>query len=169
MSLLWLYFIFAERLTVWYGNEPSEMATFWSIQRGRFAVLFWTMVCCNFLIPFPILAIKKLRTIAGTVIASFTIVIGMWLERFLIVVPPLEHKYLPYDWGSYSPTWVEISITVGTCMGMILLYVLFAKFVPIISIWELKGPEHTRPFAEQANATINAASLLLDGTPSTNS
>jgi hypothetical protein len=54
-------------------------------------------------------------------------------------------------------------------MGMILLYVLFAKFVPIISIWELKGPEHTRPFAEQANATINAASLLLDGTPSTNS
>jgi Ni/Fe-hydrogenase subunit HybB-like protein len=170
MSLLWIYFIFAERLTVWYGNQPAEMAAFWSIQRGRFAVLFWTMVCCNFLIPFPILAIKKLRTIAGTVIASSTIVVGMWLERFLIVVPPLEHKYLPYDWGSYRPTWVEISITVGTLMGMILLYVLFAKFVPIISIWELKGKDRAEPVAEHANASANPAAVRLDGTlPSTSS
>jgi molybdopterin-containing oxidoreductase family membrane subunit len=145
MSLLWIYFIFAERLTVWYGNQPSEMAAFWSIQRGKFAILFWTMVTCNFLIPFPILAIKKLRTITGTVIASSTIVVGMWLERFLIVVPPLEHKYLPYDWGSYRPTWAEITITVGTLAGMVLLYVLFAKFVPMISIWELKGGQHTKP------------------------
>jgi molybdopterin-containing oxidoreductase family membrane subunit len=128
------------------------------------------MICCNFLIPFPILAIKKLRTIAGTVIASSTIVVGMWLERFLIVVPPLEHKYLPYDWGSYRPTWVEITITVGTFMGMILLYVLFVKFVPIISIWELKGGQHSKPIAEQANATVNPAAIRLDSTlPSTNS
>lgn len=168
MSLLWIYFIFAERLTVWYGNQPAEMAAFWSIQRGRFALLFWTMVTCNFLIPFPILAIKKLRTIAGTVIASSTIVVGMWLERFLIVVPPLEHKYLPYDWGTYRPTWVEIMITVGTLMGMILLYVLFAKFVPIISIWELRGGRHPKPIAEQTNAAVSPATIRLDGTlPST--
>jgi molybdopterin-containing oxidoreductase family membrane subunit len=146
------------------------MAAFWSIQRGRFAVLFWTMICCNFLIPFPILAIKKLRTIAGTVIASSTIVVGMWLERFLIVVPPLEHKYLPYDWGSYHPTWVEISITVGTLMGMILLYVLFAKFVPIISIWELKGGQHASPVAGTANAKVKPAGVRLDNSlPSTSS
>jgi Ni/Fe-hydrogenase subunit HybB-like protein len=133
-------------------------------------VLFWTMICCNFLIPFPILAIKKLRTIAGTVIASSTIVVGMWLERFLIVVPPLEHKYLPYDWGSYRPTWVEITITVGTFMGMILLYVLFAKFVPMISIWELKGGQHAKPIAEQASASVSPAAIRLDRTlPSTNS
>ena len=66
MSLLWVYFIFAERLTVWYGNEPSEMAVYWATQRGRYAPLFWTMVTCNFLIPFPILALRKLRTITGT-------------------------------------------------------------------------------------------------------
>jgi Ni/Fe-hydrogenase subunit HybB-like protein len=94
----------------------------------------------------------------------------MWLERFLIVVPPLEHKYLPYDWGSYRPTWVEITITVGTLMGMILMYVLFAKFVPIISIWELKGGRHAKQIAEQVNAPANPAAILLDGTlPSTNS
>lgn len=170
MSLLWIYFIFAERLTVWYGNEPSEMAAFWSIQRGRFAILFWMMVSCNFLIPFPILAIKKLRTITGTVIAASTIVVGMWLERLLIVVPPLEHKYLPFDWGTYRPSWVEIMITVGTAAGMVLLYVLFAKFVPIISIWELKGGQHPKPVAEPARSAPERSGVRLGGTlPSTNS
>lgn len=162
-SLLWIYFIFSERLTVWYGNETSEMAAFWSIQRGQYAVLFWTMVFCNFLIPFPILAIKKLRTITGTVIAASTIVIGMWLERFLIVVPPLAHKYLPYTWGSYRPSWSEITITAGTLMGMILLYVLFAKFVPMVSIWELKGGGHPAPDAEQAQVAVAPSAVTLDG------
>src|SRR5207245_5034949 len=120
MSLLWFYFVFAERLTTWYGNEASEMAVFWQTQRGGFAPLFWAMVVCNFVIPFPLLAIKKLRTISGTVIASATIVIGMWLERFLIIVPSLSHKYLPYAWGTYRPTWVEITLTAGTFAAMAL-------------------------------------------------
>jgi Ni/Fe-hydrogenase subunit HybB-like protein len=139
MVLLWLYFTVSERLTTWYGNQNDEMAVFWLTQRGSFAPLFWLMVICNFLIPFPLLAIKKLRTITGTVIASSTIIVGMWLERFLIIVPSLAHKYLPYSWGSYRPTWVEITITVGTFAGMGMLYLLFAKFVPIISMWELKA------------------------------
>ena len=167
MSLLWLYFIFAERLTVWYGNERSEMAAFWWIQRGKFAGLFWTMVFCNFLIPFPILAIKKLRTIAGTVVASSTIVVGMWLERFLIVVPPLERKYLPYDWGSYRPSWVEIMVMIGTAAGMVLLYVLFAKFVPIISIWEFKPRESRVPAAGKAHAAVAGADATLKPAPAT--
>ncbi|MBI4476275.1 MAG: polysulfide reductase NrfD [Acidobacteria bacterium] len=141
MSLLWTYFVFAERLTIWYGNEPSEMAVFWATQRGAYAPLFWTMVACNVLIPFPLLAIKRLRTIAGTVVASTTIIVGMWLERFLIIIPSLANKYLPYSWGTYRPTWVEITITAATFSAMALLYVLFAKVVPIISIWELKAGE----------------------------
>jgi Ni/Fe-hydrogenase subunit HybB-like protein len=142
MSLLWFYFVFAERLTAWYGNEPSEMTVFWVTQTGSFSPLFWIMVFCNFIVPFPILAIKKLRTITGTVIASTGVVIGMWLERYLIIVPSLSHKYLPYSWGTYRPTWVEITITAGTFAGMVMLYMLFAKTVPIVSIWELKAKEH---------------------------
>jgi len=139
MCLLWGYFVFAERLTVWYGNESSEMAVFWTTQTGAFAPLFWIMVFCNFLIPFPLLAIKKFRTsITGVVMASCTIVVGMWLERFLIIVPSLSHKYLPYAYGSYRPTWVEITIMAGTFAAMALLYILFSKFVPIIAIWEFK-------------------------------
>jgi Ni/Fe-hydrogenase subunit HybB-like protein len=144
MSLLWFYFVFAERLTIWYGNEPSEMTVFWVTQTGSFSGLFWLMVICNFVVPFPILAIKKLRTITGCVIASIGVVIGMWLERFLIIVPSLSRKYLPYSFGTYRPTWVEITITAGTFAAMALLYMLFSKTVPIISIWELKAAPETQ-------------------------
>jgi Ni/Fe-hydrogenase subunit HybB-like protein len=145
MSLLWVYFTFAERLTTWYGNDPSEMAVFWSSIRQQFAPLFWTMVVCNFIIPFPFLAIKKLRTITGTVIASITIVAGMWIERFLIIVPSLEHKYLPYSWGTYRPTWVEITLMVAGFGMMALLYLLFSKLVPMISMWELEAGVRKAP------------------------
>src|SRR2546428_13752534 len=69
MSLLWGYFTFVERLTTWYGNNSAEMAVFWETQTGSYASLFWTMVFCNFLIPFPLLAIHQLRTNTGCVSA----------------------------------------------------------------------------------------------------
>jgi Ni/Fe-hydrogenase subunit HybB-like protein len=133
--------VFAERLTVWYGNDSAEVAVLRVTQKGSFAPLYWTMVVCNFVIPVSILSIKRLRTIAGCVFASFGVLIGMWLERFLIVVPSLGHKYLTYSWGTYRPRPVEILITISTFAAMTLLYTLFAKFVPIISIWELKVGE----------------------------
>ena len=145
MTLLWGYFTFVERLTTWYGNSSAEMAVFWETQIGSYSPLFWTMVICNFVIPFPILSIRKLRTITGCVIASSTIVVGMWLERFLIVVPSLGTKFLPYTWSFYRPQPVEIMITISTFAAMVLLYTLFSKAVPIISIWELKVGGHGRP------------------------
>ena len=147
MSLLWTYFIFAERLTIWYGNESAEVAVFQVTQRGSFAPLYWTMIVCNFVVPFVILSLRKLRTIAGCVVASSTVLVGMWLERFLIIVPSLGHKYLPYSWGRYQPRPVEIMITVSTFAAMALLYVVFSKVVPIISVWELKVGEHPFPAA----------------------
>ena len=142
MALLWGYFVFNERLVVYYGNEPAEMAVFWQTQRESFAPLYWTMVICNFVLPLVLMGIRRFRTITGCVIASIGVVIGMWLERFLIIVPSLGHKYLPYSFGTYAPQPVEIIITAATFAAMTLLYVLFAKVVPIISIWELKAGEH---------------------------
>jgi Ni/Fe-hydrogenase subunit HybB-like protein len=148
MSLLWGYFVFSERLVTWYGNDPSEMAVFWSTQRGLYAPLFWTMVTCNFIIPVTILSIRKFRTILGCALASCTVVVGMWLERFLIVVPSLSRKYLPYTYTTYWPTPVEITIFAGSAAAMVLLYTLFSKFVPIIAIWEMKAGEHPSPALE---------------------
>src|SRR3989449_9210243 len=96
MSLLWGYFIFAERLKTRYGNNSAEMAVLWETQTGAYSPLFWSMVFCNFVIPFALLAIRRLRTITCTAIASSLIVVGMWLERFLIIVPSLATKHLPY-------------------------------------------------------------------------
>ena len=145
MSLLWGYFVFAERLTTWYGNDSAEINVFLVTQRGSFSPLYWTMVVCNFVVPLFILSIRRLRSIAGCVTAAVSVCIGMWLERFLIIVPSLSHKYLPYTWGHYRPRPVEIMITISTFAAMTLLYTLFAKFVPIISIWELKAGEHHVP------------------------
>jgi molybdopterin-containing oxidoreductase family membrane subunit len=137
MTLLWFYFTFAEHLTTYYGSEPTHMKVFWEKLTGNYSIYFWTMVLCCFVIPFPILAIKKLRTIKGTVIASVFITIGMWLERFLIVVPTLINPRLPYPDTFYKPTWVEIAITVGSIAHFILMYIVFTKLFPIVSIWEI--------------------------------
>src|SRR5204863_3537922 len=85
MALLWGYFVFNERLVTYYGNGPSEMNVFWRTQRLTFAPLYWTMVVCNFVLPLIIMGISRFRTITGCVIASIGVVIGMWLERFLII------------------------------------------------------------------------------------
>jgi Ni/Fe-hydrogenase subunit HybB-like protein len=145
MSLLWGYFVTAERITVWYGNEPHEMAAFWATQRGAYSPLFWTMVVCNFVLPLALLPFRRMRTGAGAVVAAVGVVIGMWLERFLIIVPSLSTKQLPYTWGGYSPQPVEIIIMTATFAAMALLYTLFAKVVPIISIWEMKVGNQPHP------------------------
>lgn len=155
MALLWGYFVFNERLVVYYGNEPAEMAVFWRTQRESFAPLYWTMVVCNFAVPLVLMGIRRFRTIAGCVVASFAVVVGMWLERFLIIVPSLGAKYLPYTFGIYRPQPVEMIIAGATFAAMAFLYVLFAKVVPIISIWELKAGEHvsreSRPSVEESH------------------
>jgi molybdopterin-containing oxidoreductase family membrane subunit len=138
MSLLWVYFTVAENLTAWYGNEPKEMTVFGAQVRGSFAPFFWTMVFCNFVVPFILLGIKKLRCITTAIIASGTVLIGMWLERFLIIIPTLSFGRLASTWGTYSPSWVEISITVATFAAMIALYLIFAKLFPIVSVWEFE-------------------------------
>jgi molybdopterin-containing oxidoreductase family membrane subunit len=139
MSLLWVYFTAAEHITVWYGNEPEEMAVFAARTRGAYAPYFWTMVFCNFIVPFVLLGISKIRNITTSVITSVCVLAGMWLERYLIAVPSLSMTRLASATSfDYKPTWVEIGITVATFAGMVLLYLIFAKLVPIIAIWEFK-------------------------------
>jgi molybdopterin-containing oxidoreductase family membrane subunit len=138
MSLLWFYFTFAEYQTVWYGNEPSEMAVFASKIRGAYAPFFWTMVFCNFVVPFVLLGIRRLRNITTAMISSVCVLIGMWLERYLIVAPTLGNPRINAASGVYAPTWIEFAITAATFAGMIVLYLLFSKLFPIIAVWEFK-------------------------------
>jgi molybdopterin-containing oxidoreductase family membrane subunit len=138
MTLLWFYFTFAEYITVFYGNEPVHMEIFWSKLAGKFAPLFWLHFILCFVIPLPILALRKTRTIRGTVIASICIVLGMWLERFVIIVPTLTKQRMSVDQAFYMPTWVEWSILAGCISLFMLLYALFTKVFPIVPIWEIR-------------------------------
>jgi Ni/Fe-hydrogenase subunit HybB-like protein len=138
MTLLWFYFTFTEYITVYYGHEPLHMTIFWSKFTGRFAPYFWGMFVFCFIIPLPLLSFKKTRTPFGTLIASLSIIIGMWLERFVIVVPTLTNPRLPNETVIYFPTWVEWSILAGCVSFFILLYMTFTKVFPIVSIWEVR-------------------------------
>lgn len=138
MSIVWFYFTLNEYLTAFYGNEPREMAVFLAKTQGQFAPYFWIMVVTCFVIPFSLLFKRRSRTIARVFIASISVNIGMWLERYTIVVPSLSHTRLPYPVGIYTPSWVEISLFAGCVAAFILLYILFSKVFPIVSIWEVQ-------------------------------
>ena len=142
MSLLWVYFTVAENLTTWYGNSPAEMSVFGERVRGRFAPYFWFMVFCNFVLPFVLLSIRRLRSVATITIAGFAVLIGMWVERFIIILPTLSRPHLPAAAGYYTPTWVEISITASTFAAMVMFYLIFCKLFPIIAVWEYKHVSH---------------------------
>ena len=146
MSLLWFYFTFAEYLTTFYGGEPAHLVVFYSKLTGRFSLPFWIMVLTCFVIPFPILAFKRTRTVTGTVVAGISVNIGMWLERYMIVVPTMSRPRLPWAQGMYSPTIVELGITVGFGATFVFLYMLFTRFFPIVSVWEIReGREKALP------------------------
>ena len=138
MACLWLYFTFAEHLTTWYAQEPNELNVFNAKLFGRFAPLFWAMLVFCFVIPFTIIANPRTRTIAGTLVASISVNIGMWLERFTIVVPSLSNPRAPVHGFSYWPSWVEWSLMAGCFAAFTLLYMGFTKLFPIVSIWELQ-------------------------------
>jgi Ni/Fe-hydrogenase subunit HybB-like protein len=138
-SLLWFYFTFAEFLTTYYGGEPMHMTIFLSKTEGKFSPLFWTMFVTCFAIPFPLLANRRTRgTIWGCVVASLSVEVGMWLERFLIVVPSLSNPRLPLTAASYIPSWVEWSLFAAFVSIFMLLYAIFTKLFPIVSIWEIR-------------------------------
>jgi len=138
LSVAWLYFTAAENLTIWYGNDPKEMQVFGVRTRGGYAPFFWFMVFCNFVVPFVLLGIRRLRSITTATIASACVLVGMWLERFLIIIPTLATPRLAAAWGHYAPTWVEISITCATFSAMVMMYLIFSKLFPMISIWEFE-------------------------------
>jgi len=143
MSLLWFYFTFSEYLTTFYGNEPDEMRVFLYKFTGDYALYFWGMVFCNFLVPVVILSFKKTKTITGIFIASAFVTVGMWLERLNIVVPSLSNPRLEYPTGIYIPSFTEWALFAGGIAAFMLGFMLFAKYFPLISIWEIREGRET--------------------------
>ncbi len=138
MSLLWGYFYFAEFLTVWYNRNPEEWEVFRSYG-GHYLPLWLSMLVCNFVIPFPMLCMRRVRrSIPALCFASFLVVIGMYAERILIVVPSLARRNDPFIWNNYFPSWVELSILAAALALFLLLYIFFAKLFPIVAVSDVQ-------------------------------
>ncbi len=89
----------------------------------------------------------RAHPIATIVVASVLVNVAMWLKRYIIIVPTLSNprisiQNVPWEWAHYSPSWVEWSITAGAFAMFILLYTLFSKMFPVVSIWETSETEH---------------------------
>ncbi|MCK5291318.1 MAG: polysulfide reductase NrfD [Thermoplasmata archaeon] len=138
LNIAYLYFTLSEYLTTGYSGPEAEALLLEQIFGGSYATYFWIFAVFGIIIPAFILAIPKTRTIGGIVVASVMVNLGMWIKRFIITVPSLAVPQVGLEWGMYSPTWVEWAITLGAFSAFSLLFLLFSKFFPLISIWEVK-------------------------------
>jgi Ni/Fe-hydrogenase subunit HybB-like protein len=143
LDIIVIYFTINENLVPGYkffdsvNPEGQWMA---SLLWGQYATFFWIQLIGGLLIPAFLIGLPRTRTITGYLFASLLVDIGMWIERFNIIVPTLALPQLSYSWGSYTPTWVELSIVAGTFAGFILIYFVFSRLFPVISIWETEEP-----------------------------
>lgn len=139
MSLFMGYAYGMEFFTVWYSGSIFERDTFFDRVTGQYAPFTWAMLICNAILPL-LLFWKRIRTHLGALLCiSFAALIGMWLERYVIVVSSLSRGFDPASWGElYQPTWVEASLTAASFAGFFLLFLIFVKVFPCISISELK-------------------------------
>ncbi len=110
---------------------------------GEYAPQFWIMVLFNSVLPLAFFS-KKVRTSLVSLFGIAILVnIGMWFERYVIIVGSVAHEYDPYSWGLYSPSWIEFGILLGSFGLFFFLFLLFVKFLPSISMTEVK--EHLAP------------------------
>ncbi len=96
------------------------------------------MVFCNVLLPLTLFVKKLRRNIPFLFVMSIFVNIGMWLERFVIIVTSLAKEYDPYSWGTYVPSLVEVGITVGSFGLFFTLFLIFTKVLPVLAITEVK-------------------------------
>lgn len=128
-----------EFFIAWYSGNPYEQFTFMNRAKGPYAWAYWTMVTCNVVSPH-FLWFKKIRTnLVAVFILSIVINIGMWFERFVIIVTSLHRDYLPSSWAMYSPTKVEILTFMGSFGLFFTMFLLFIRFLPAINIAEVKS------------------------------
>jgi molybdopterin-containing oxidoreductase family membrane subunit len=165
MALIWFYFTFSEYLTGYYGGEPAELKIILYKATGRYKWLFWLMVVSNFALPLLVLGLKRLRTTVGIFITSAGVLVGMWLERLIIVVPTLENPPLTFPAHPYVPSWVEWGQFAGAVAVFCLGFTLFAKFFPLISIWEVEEGLETAGPESDARLRSYQPDILLEGTP----
>jgi molybdopterin-containing oxidoreductase family membrane subunit len=144
LAVIMGYMNISEYLTTGYKMEEGIQFYIQQLTVGPFAGLFWFYILGGILLPVLLMLSPRTRTIKGIVVAALLVIVAMWLERYLIVVPGFRVPLMAYPPANYSPSWVEWSILAGGIALFALIISIFAKLFPIVSIWEViehRGPE----------------------------
>jgi Ni/Fe-hydrogenase subunit HybB-like protein len=137
-GLIVAYGYMMEAFMAWYSANAYEQYMIYNRMRGPYGFMYWLLILCNIAIP-QLLWIRRVRSnVALLFIISIIVNIGMWLERFVIIVTSLHRDFLPSSWGMYQPTVWDWSMFLGTIGLFFSLLFLFVRFLPMISIFEIR-------------------------------
>ena len=130
-TLLWLYFFWAQFFVIWFGNLPHEAEPLWRQMEGHYAPYFWTMTVCFFLpLLASIFAIVK-RSVFGMCVVAFAINLGIWLNKYLMVMPVFSPDNRPFD------QWIDVALALGLLAGFLATIIILARRLPVYSKWEM--------------------------------
>lgn len=148
LNLGYMYFTFSEYLTIGYTVTKDYGPVLAAILNGQHAPMFWFAILFGMLLPALLVALPWTRNVGGITLASLFVVVGMWLKRWVIVVPPQEVSGIPVAGiPPYTPNAIEWIVTAGAVAGLALVFLIFQRLFPVIAIWEV---EHGEAHAQRA-------------------
>jgi Ni/Fe-hydrogenase subunit HybB-like protein len=137
-GLIVSYGYMMEAFMAWYSANPYESYMILNRMKGPYAPFYWALIACNALVP-QVFWLKQMRTSIPVLFTVAVVVsIGMWLERFIIIVTSLHRDFLPSSWRMYYPTAFDFATFIGTIGLFVSLIFLFVRFLPMISIFEMR-------------------------------
>jgi molybdopterin-containing oxidoreductase family membrane subunit len=137
-GLLVAYSYAVEIFMAFYGGDEFDQAMVLNRMRGPYAPIYWTALACNVVVP-QALWLQRVRLSVPLLFAiSIVVNVGMWLERFVIIVVSLHRDFLPSSWGMFYPTFWDWAILVGSIGTFGWLFLMFVRFLPAISISEMR-------------------------------
>ncbi|HSB68501.1 MAG TPA: NrfD/PsrC family molybdoenzyme membrane anchor subunit [Candidatus Methylomirabilis sp.] len=127
-----------ETFMAWFSGNPYEGYATWNRMTGPYAPIYWSLILCNILVPQALWSGRVKRNVPALFVIALVVNMGMWLERFVIVVTSLHRDFLPSSWGMYYPTIWDWGTYFGTIGLFLFLIFLFIRGLPMISIFEMR-------------------------------
>ena len=161
LGLIYAYMTFAEYLTEGYTATEEGMAIVSMFLVGRYAALFWGWLLVGLLVPILLVALPFTRNVVGITTASILVIVGMWVKRILIVVPPMELPLIGEGLNVYTPSWVEITLTAAAVAAIPWGLMLLFRFVPVLPVAEMLEARHA--VAERTASSPAGAAAASEG------
>jgi molybdopterin-containing oxidoreductase family membrane subunit len=144
-GLLVTYSYVVEIFTAYYSADPFEIAMTEDRYTGAYAPVAWAVVLCNVVVPQALWSSALRHRPLALFLVGCVVLIGMWLERFMIIVQSVSRDFLPSSWHLYEPTFWDLATLAGSIGAFALLFLLFLRFLPAISMAELRKEAHGEP------------------------